>query len=440
MLVTVYHVIFCIWIIEFCYIIFDCFILEFCMAFLELLHDPFIMRSVGICTIFLISFLMSTDRRKISLKNSFFMFSSVIVLGYIFLKSAVGLCFINNVAIGVEWLYSSCNEGIKFLFGNLVDASGGWGFLFAFKVLPTIVFFSAFTSVLYYFGIIQAIVRFLGYLVRPVYGTTGPETLCAVANSFLSQTEAPLLIRSYLKHMTESEVFVIMVSGMSTISCSLFAVYGALGISLKHMLISSILSVPASLLIAKMWIPATGKEKIKQEMLNDVSPSGSFFEALSAGTSSGLFLALHVGAMLLVVISLLFCINHVISFVSLYCFDVDFSLQTFFGFCMWPAAWALGIDSTEISQVAYLIGTKVAVNEMVAFIGMTKLNLSIHTTILATYALCGFSNFSCIGIQLSSIGEMEAKVKPIISKLGIRAVFAAMLTNLLVGYVMGFFV
>jgi CNT family concentrative nucleoside transporter len=410
------------------------------MVIAEFIHTPMFARIIGIFVIFLISFFMSNDKKKIVFKNIFFMFLSIILLGYVLLKSVAGVYVINKIAFSVEWLYASSNEGIKFLFGNLADSSGAWGFLFAFKILPAIVFFSAITSLLYYFGVIQVIVHFLGYLVRPIYGTTGPETLCAVANSFLSQTEAPLLIRSYLKTMTESEIFVVMVSGMSTISCSLFAVYGAIGIPLKHMLISSILCIPASLLISKMWVPATGKEKDRGDVLKESVAQKSFFEALASGTANGLFLALHVGAMLLVVISILFCLNQAISFFSFYFFGFEFTLQSIFGLCMWPAAWALGIPLEEISFVGYLIGTKVAVNEMVAFISLSKMKLAAPTIILTTYALCGFSNFSCIGIQLSSIGEMEEKVRPIISRFGIRAVFAAMFSNLLVAYIMGFFI
>lgn len=397
------------------------------------------MRMVGIIVIFLISIFMSSDWRNISIKNSFFMFLSIWILGYSLLRSSIGVGVINNIALGVDWLYMSAEEGTRFLFGNLLNISGEWGFLFAFKVLPMVIFFSAFTSILYHFGIIQWVVHIVGYLVRPIYGTTGPETLCAIGNSFLSQTEAPLLIRSYLKYMTESEIFVVMVSGMGTISSSLLAVYGGLGIPLKHLLISSILSIPSTLLISKLWMPATGKEGIKEKVIKDES-GNTFFSALATGTSNGLMLALNIGAMLLVVMSLLFCVNQFIAFISMYFFHIEFSLQSIFGLLMWPAAWALGIPVSEISIVGYLIGTKIGVNEMVAYIALAKMNLSVQSVILSTYALCGFSNFSCIGIQLGGIGSMEEKVKPVISKLGIKAVFAAALSNLLIAYMIGFFI
>lgn len=405
---------------------------------LKLVSDPFVRRGIGIFFVFLISFLMSSNKKNIPYKNIFFMFFSIWILGYLLIRSFGGVNFINGVSHGVEWLYGAAAEGARFLFGELLNQSGAWGFIFAFRVLPMIIFFSSLTSLLYYFGVIQWLVHIVGYVIRPFFGTTGPETLCAIGNSFLSQTEAPLLIKSYLKSMTESEIFVVMVSGMGTISCGLFAAYGALGIPVKHLLISSILSIPSTLLISKMWVPPTGKENYKEKLVKD-SEENTFFEVLGAGTSSGLMLALHIGAMLLVVMSLLFCINEFLGFIGGF-FGLAISLQSIFGLCMWPAAWALGIPFNEIAEVGFLIGTKIGVNEMVAYINLAKMNLSVQGLVLATYSLCGFSNFSCIGIQLGGIGSMEEKVKPLISKLGVRAVFAGALSNLLIAYIIGFFI
>lgn len=410
------------------------------MNLVEVLQNPLTMRSIGIFGIFLISFLMSENKSKIAWKNIFFMFISIWIFAYFLLHSYVGINFISTIASGVDWLYSAGLEGIKFLFGELVNTSGVWGFLFAFRVLPMVIFFSALTSILYYFGVIQWFVGIVGFVFRPLYGTTGPETFCAIGNSFLSQTEAPLLIKSYLKHMSESEIFVVMVSGMATISSGLFAVYSMLGISVKHLLVSSILSIPASLVIAKLWIPQTGRENIKEKMIKN-DRDDSFFGALGAGTSNGLMMALNIGAILLVIIAFLFCINHFISFAVSFLFNIqNFTLESLFSIIMWPATWAMGIPSSEISTVASLLGSKIAVNEMIAYLALAKLNLSTQATIYATYALCGFSNFSCIGIQISGIGSMEESIKPTLSKLGLKAVFAAALTNLLVTYIIGFFI
>jgi CNT family concentrative nucleoside transporter len=410
------------------------------MDILNIVGSPFFARGIGILVIFLISFITSNNRSKIAWKSIFFMFISVWLLAYILLHSSAGVNFIFKVAEGVNWLYSSALEGTKFLFGELVSSNGPWGFLFAIRVLPMIIFFSALTSVLYYFGIIQWIVHLVGFIVRPIYGTTGPETVCAIGNSFLSQTEAPLLIKSYLKYMSESEIFVIMVSGMATISSGLFAIYGILGIPVQHLLVSSILSIPSSLLLAKLMVPFTGKENVKEKLIR-ISEGDSFFGALASGTSSGLMLSLHVGAMLLVVISFLFCINQFLGYLgSFFLTQQTLSLESIFSVIMWPAAWAMGIPSSEVSLVGYLLGSKIAINEMVAYLALVKMNLGVQGFIYSTYALCGFSNFSCIGIQIGSIGEMEPSIKPILSKFGLRAVFAASLANLLVTYIVGFFI
>jgi CNT family concentrative nucleoside transporter len=409
------------------------------MEILSLIQMPLFARGVGIVVIFLISIMFSNNRKKIAWKNIFFMFISIWILAYLLLASSAGINFISIIADGVNWLYKAALEGVKFLFGELATVTGPWGFLFAIRVLPMMIFFSALTSILYFFGIIQWVVHLVGFVMRPLFGTTGPETLCAIGNSFLSQTEAPLLIKSYLKYMTQSEIFVVMVSGMATLSSGLFAVYGLLGIPIQHLLVSSILSIPASLLLAKLWVPASGKENVKEKIVRSTEDN-TFFGALASGTGSGLMLALHVGAMLLVVISLLFCCNELLAFIGKWLNLGTISLESIFSIIMWPAAWAMGIPMSEVSQVGFLLGSKIAINEMVAYVALAKMNLGIQSFIYATYALCGFSNFSCIGIQIGCIGEMEQSIKPVLSELGLRAVFVAALTNLLVTYIVGFFI
>lgn len=410
------------------------------MDIFNILQNPLVSRAIGIVTIFIISVAMSNNRSKIEWINIFFMFISIWIFAYFLLHSYIGINFIATVAAGVDWLYGAGMEGVQFLFGDLISVSGPWGFLFAIRVLPMIIFFSALTSILYYFGFIQWIVHLVGFLVRPLYGTSGPETLCAIGNSVLSQTEAPLLIQSYLKYMSESEIFVVMVSGMATISSTLFAVYGALGIPIKHLLVSSILSIPGSLLVSKLWFPSLKKETIKEKLIK-TNDQITFFEALASGTSNGLMLSLNVGAMLLVIIALLFCVNQFILYIgNFFIVNSNFSLGSIFSIIMWPASWAMGLSGLEITKVASLLGSKIAINEMVSYIALAKMNLSEHGLIYATYALCGFSNFSCIGIQISCIGNMEQSIKPILSKLGLKAVFAAAMTNLLVTYIIGFFI
>jgi CNT family concentrative nucleoside transporter len=407
---------------------------------------PFSKKVIGIIFIIIVSYIFSKDRKNISWKRSGITLLSIFFFSWLFLNSKTALLFLENTSKLFENLYSESDIGIKFLFGELTNISSAWGFIFAIKVLPIIIFFSALVSILYYLGIIQFVVKIIEKLLRPIYGTNGAETLCAIANSFLGQTEAPLLIKSFLKNMNESEIFLVMVSGMGSLSASLLAVYSYIGIPLKHLLISNILSIPATIFISKLWHPNKSKNNTKIEKL-DSSSEKSIFSAMANGTSNGMILAFNVGAMLIVTISLLYCLDlilaniaKIINFFLNNKVNINLSMESIFSFIMWPAAWALGIDSSEISTVANLIGTKVAVNEMIAYNKMTFINLSITTKILATYALCGFSNFSCIGIQLGGIGALEESTKPIIAKLGIRAVFAATLSNLLVAYIIGFFI
>ncbi len=402
-------------------------------------------RVIGILFIILTGYLFSNDRKNIDWKSLFFMFLSICLMGYFFYNFEIGIIFIDGISAGLNSLYNSSNEGIRFLFGSLIDLNGPWGFIFAIRVLPVIIFFSALTSILYYFGIIQFFVSIIGKIMKPVFGTNGAETLCAVANSFLGQTEAPLLIKSYLKKMNESEIFAVMVGGMGTISAAILTIYACLGVPIKHLLISSVLSIPSTLFISKLWYPNTFKEKEEKGKINHELIQGSFFENLANGIGSGLIIALNVGAMLMAIISILYCIDNILYFISFYiskkigfCFDL--SLQSIFSYIMWPISWMMGISCDEIGRVASLLGTKVAINEMIAYTAMLKMGLSSTTIAIATYALCGFSNFSCIGIQLAGIGVLEASTKPIIAKLGMRAVFAAALSNILIACIMGFFI
>jgi CNT family concentrative nucleoside transporter len=404
------------------------------------LLTPAIKRIIGIVVVFIISYAMSNEKKKIAWKNIFIMFGSIWVLAYIFFRLRAGVLILNTIASLFEMLYRSADVGIEFLFGKLSNPSLAWGFIFAFKILPVIIFFSALISIAYYVGVIQYIVERVGWLVRPLFGTSGPETLCAVANSFLAQTEAPMLIKTYLKDMSQSEIFVVMVSGMGTISAGILAVYASMGIPIQHLLISSIISVPATIMIAKLWFPdksvkiekcAAVKEKIAYNIL----------DACSKGASEGLYLALNVGAMLLVTLSIIGILNGIIEYISyVFNFSHIYSFKDIFSCIAYPCAWVLGVPDSEIASVAQLIGAKVAINEMIAYSSLVQQSLSPYTVAITTYALCGFSNFSCIGIQLGGIGAMEQSTRSTISSLGVYAVFAAALSNILTACIAGFFI
>jgi CNT family concentrative nucleoside transporter len=393
---------------------------------------------VGIFVILGLAFLMSNNRRGIPWR---LVFTGLILhasLALLVLKTAIGHTVISFIAGLFTTLYQAADIGINFVFGNLANPSSQWGFVFAIKVLPVIVFFGALTSLLFYLGIIQFVVQGINRLIRPLLGTTGPETLCAVANSFLGQTEAPLLIKHYLKQMTKSEFLVMMISGMGTISGSILAVFAVMGVPAAHLLAASVMAIPATIIIAKIIYPETESPQAMCEATASLeTQSGNALDAISQGTSDGMWLAFNVGAMLITFLALLGVINGLLGFV---CLSLNtylgtqlpiITLNMFFSWICLPFGWLLGFSGSEALQAGQLIGTKIAVNELVAYDEMLKMGLSARTMSIITYALCGFSNFSCIGIQIGGIGSLVPDKRTWLAELGMRAVFGGALANLL---------
>jgi concentrative nucleoside transporter, CNT family len=392
----------------------------------------------GIAAIIGIAVLLSHNRARINWRlviTGLFLHS---LFGIIVLKTALGRDVIGYAAGLFTKLYEAGDRGIQFVFGNLANAQGPWGFVFAIKVLPVILFFGAFMSMLFYLRIIQTIVQAINVVVRPLLGTTGPETLCAIANSFLGQTEAPLLIKHYLKDMTKSEFLVVMISGMGTISGSILAVFAVMGVPAQHLLAASFMAIPATIVISKIIYPETEEP---QDMIKATAEyemhSTNVLDAISQGTSDGLWLALNVGAMLISFLAILGVINGLLEFTSSqlnWIFNLSLPLLTLdkvFAWICLPFGWLLGFTGKEALDAGQLIGTKIAVNELVAYDIMLKMGLSARTVAILTYALCGFSNFSCIGIQLGGIGALVPERRKWLSQLGIYAVFGGALSNLL---------
>jgi len=371
------------------------------------------------------------------------------VIGFLLLKTGGSAgnpgdnVILSSIAGVIEKVYSFADEGSKFLFCNLADCDTAWGFVFGIKVLPIIIFFGALMSLLFYFGIVQFFVNIINFIVRPILGTSGAETLCAIANSFLGQTEAPLLVRDYLRKMTKSELLVVMVSGMATVSGAIMAVFAAMGVPAGHMLTAALMAIPASIMIAKILYPEVDTPStVSNKLENFKSPAKNVFDAIATGTSDGLSLAVNVAAMLIVFISLIAMLNSLLGFVS---FNLNslfayiglglklpvLSLNYFFRLIFSPFAYLLGFTGDEAYQVAELLGTKVTINELVAFGKMTAMNLSVRTQAILTYALCGFANFSCIGIQVGGIGALVPEKRVWLTQLGLYAVLGSSLANLL---------
>ena len=417
------------------------------MNFSYLLEHNRYMNLIGICVIFLIAFLFSKNRKKINYRLIVNGLVLQFIIGIVVLRTSIGLRVMQLLADGITLIYQCADAGSGFVYGNLINPAMPWGFIFAFKVLPIIIFFGALMALLFHYGIVQRIVALIGYVVQPILGTSGAETLCAVANSFLGQTEAPLLIRNYLPSMTKSEIMVVMISGMATVSGAILAVFGGMGVPMIHLLTASAMAIPGALIISKVLYPQD--EEVQTSHSADISigrTKSSVFDAISAGTSDGLYLALNVAAMLISFLSLIALINLLLASLSkginFYgaSFNIhvhELSLGYIFSYLFAPFGYLLGLSGDEALKAGELLGTKVTINELIAYSEMVKMNLSERAVSILTYALCGFSNFSCIGIQIGGIGALVPEKRAWLCELGLYAVLGGSLSNLLSAMIAG---
>lgn len=307
----------------------------------------------------------------------------------------------------------------------------------AFKILPTIIFFSSLMSIMYYLGIVQVIVACVAWLMQKTLGTSGAESLSAAANIFVGQTEAPLVVRPYVNLMTQSELMAVMVGGFATIAGGVLAAYAGMGIDAGHLVTASIVSAPAALLIAKVMQPEVETPKTLGRVQIQVERNAcNVIEAAANGASEGLKLALNVGAMLIAFVALVAMVDSLIGWIG--SFFVPFgggawSLQNIFGFVFYPFAWLMSIPQDECFRAGQILGTKMVLNEFVAYTDLAKAAssdksvFSTRTVTILTYALCGFANFSSIGIQLGGIGGIAPERKSDLAKLGLRAMFGGTL-------------
>ena len=393
---------------------------------------------IGIVVILLVAWLFSHKKSKINLRLVFSALLLHFLTAVVVLKFSWGKYILHHVAFGVERIYSCADVGISFVFGQLANEMMPWGVVFAIKILPVIIFFGALMALLYHFRIIQFVVLGISYLIRPLLCTSGAETLCAITNSFLGQTEAPLLVKNYLRDMTKSEFFLVMVSGMATISGAILVVFYKMGVPINHLLAASAMAVPASILMAKIIIPET--ETPKTACVSNIKferDTSNMFDAIFVGTTDGLKLALNVGAMLISFLALIALLNSVLGYAcmginSLFGISLPIlSLNSILGYLFSPFAYLLGFVGKEALRAGELLGAKVAINELFAYIELVKANLSERTMSILTYALCGFSNFSCIGIQIGGIGALVPGKRLWLTQLGLYAVLGAALANLL---------
>ncbi|MDP0123560.1 NupC/NupG family nucleoside CNT transporter [Glaesserella parasuis] len=406
---------------------------------------------LGIVVLLGIAFLLSNNKRAINFRTVFGALASQIGIAALILYVPVGRNALGAMAEGVAKVISYGNEGVAFLFGGLVsdkmfEVFGGGGFVFAFRILPIIVFFSALISLLYYVGIMQWVIKIIGGGLQKVLGTSQAESMSAAANIFAGQSEAPLVVKPYISKMTESELFAVMCGGLASIAGSVMAGYAGMGVPLTYLIAASFMAAPAGLLFAKIILPQT--EKFNDSIENvELEKPANVLDAAAAGASSGMHLALNVGAMLISFIALIALINGVLGAVGGWFGYEGLNLGLILGWIFKPLAWAIGVPWNEAEVAGQMIGLKLAINEFVGYLEFAKylgpeapMALTDKTKVIVTFALCGFANFSSIAILIGSLGSMAPNRRGDVARLGIKAVIAGSLANLMSAAIAGLFI
>ncbi len=396
---------------------------------------------LGMAAILGLAWLFSTDRRAIKIKTIAWGLGLQLVLGFFVLRSGTGRWLFQIAGDGAKKLLSFSYAGSSFVFGELGKDNSSLGLIFAFQVLPTIIFIAAFFAVLYHLGVMQLIIRVAAWIMTRVMGASGAESLNVAASIFMGQTEAPLTIRPFLPKLTRSELMCVMTSGMAHISGGMMAAYMRVGgADAKHLLTAVIMTAPGTLLMAKMLVPETEQPLTAGRVeMPPMEKESNILGAISRGTVDGLHLALNVGAMLITFLALLALVNAMMGWTHLHIAWFPYSLQQVFGWILAPVAWLIGVPWHDAAVIGNLLGTRMVLNEFVAFaqLGTMKDALDPRTFTIATFALCGFANFSSIGIQIGGIGALAPEQRTQLAKFGIRAMLAGTMANLMSASIVG---
>ncbi len=396
---------------------------------------------LGMAVILGLAWLFSTDRRAIKIKTIAWGLGLQLVLGFFVLRSGTGRWLFQIAGDGAKKLLSFSYAGSSFVFGELGKDNSSLGLIFAFQVLPTIIFIAAFFAVLYHLGVMQLIIRVAAWIMTRVMGASGAESLNVAASVFMGQTEAPLTIRPFLPKLTKSELMCVMTSGMAHISGGMMAAYMRVGgADAKHLLTAVIMTAPGTLLMAKMLVPETEQPLTAGRVeMPPMEKESNILGAISRGTVDGLHLALNVGAMLITFLALLALVNAMMGWTHLHIAWFPYSLQQVFGWILAPVAWLIGVPWHDAAVIGNLLGTRMVLNEFVAFaqLGTMKDALDPRTFTIATFALCGFANFSSIGIQIGGIGALAPEQRTQLAKFGIRAMLAGTMANLMSASIVG---
>jgi concentrative nucleoside transporter, CNT family len=413
---------------------------------------------LGLVVMALLAWTMSSHKRKVSPRIVVGGFFLQFLFAFLILKTTPGAYTFTVIGDFFTGILQFVDKGTAFLFdvfprpndAQALPAQYTLWRSFAFGILPTVIFFSALMSVLYHLGVMQFVVKALAWLMRKTLRTSGAETLSAAANIFVGQTEAPLVIRPYVGQMTLSELNAVMVGGFATIAGGVLAAYVGMGIDAGHLITASVISAPAALMIAKIMQPETEESKTAGEVKFEANTGCvNVIEAAAEGASAGLSLALNVGAMLIVFVAFVAMGNAFVGWIggqiAFWCgypAAAGWSLEMFFGYVFAPFAWLMGIPWHECRKAGEILGTKMVVNEFLAYIqlGGLKEEFSPRTYTIMTYALCGFANFSSIGIQLGGIGGIAPERRSDLAKLGLRAMLGGTLAAFMTACVAGFLI
>ncbi len=411
---------------------------------------------LGICV------LLSNNRKRIDWKLVGIGMGFQLTLALLLLKVPMVNLFFDKVAKIFTKVLNVSEAGAEFMFGNLVTDLNTFGYIFAFKVLPTIVFFSALTAILYYLGILQLVVKGMAWVMSRTMGLSGPESLATAANVFIGQTEAPLVVKPYLEGMSRSELLCLMTGGMATIAGGVFAAYvGFLGggdpvmelFYAKHLITASLISAPAAIVASKIIFPESLENKENKELRMQKPDYHNLLDAISKGTSDGLKLAVNVAVMLVVFTALIALVNKILMFLSPEVIDSwivestggryeGLNFTYIMGVIFAPFAWLLGTPNTDVLYVGQLLGQKTMINEFVAYAELDNLRqagveLERKSLLIATYALCGFANFASIGIQIGGIGAIAPGQRKALTELGLKALIAGTIACFLTAAIAG---
>ena len=402
-----------------------------------------IMGLVGMATLILIAVLFSSNRKAIKIRTVGGAFAIQAGLGAFVLYVPVGRDILVSVSNAVSSVIGYGQNGIEFLFGGLVsnkmfEVFGGGGFIFAFRVLPVIIFFSSLIAVLYYLGIMQWVIKLLGGGLQKLLGTGRAESLSATANIFVGMVEAPLVVKPYLSKMSDSQFFAVMSCGLASVAGGTLVGYASIGVELKYLIAAAFMSAPAGLAMAKILVPPGADEEDHHEDVV-IPRATNVIEAAADGAMSGLNIAVAVGATLLAFVGVIAMLNGLLGWAG-DLVGLDLSFQIILGWLFAPVSWLIGVPWDQAQAAGALIGTKIVINEFVAFIALVQdQTLNESSKAIVTFALCGFANISSMAILIGGLGAMVPERKSFIARYGMRAILAGVLANLMSASLAGLF-